>query len=91
MGRGLSTRLATCALLLAAALGGCGDGGGTQRQLTPADVCLSADAALGTFAENATEPFVNPFEMANADKTTVVAKIAAVPYAVDFTIQKGNA
>ena len=29
-----------------------------------------------TFAEQATEPFLNPFEMANADKASVIAKLA---------------
>jgi cytochrome c peroxidase len=42
------------------------------------------DGRARTFAEQATEPFVNPFEMANADKAAVVAKVAAAPYAADF-------
>jgi cytochrome c peroxidase len=43
------------------------------------------DGRARTLAEQATEPFVNPFEMANADKASVVAKVAAAPYAADFT------
>jgi cytochrome c peroxidase len=42
------------------------------------------DGRSRTLAEQATEPFINPFEMANADKAAVVAKVAAAPYAVDF-------
>jgi len=42
------------------------------------------DGRARTFAEQATEPFVNPFEMANADKAAVVAKVAAAPYAAEF-------
>ena len=42
------------------------------------------DGRARTFAEQATEPFLNPFEMANADKAAVVAKLAAAPYADDF-------
>ncbi len=42
------------------------------------------DGRARTFAEQAAEPFVNPFEMANADKAAVVAKLAAAPYAADF-------
>ena len=42
------------------------------------------DGRARTLAEQATEPFVNPFEMANADKSVVVAKVAAGAYAADF-------
>ena len=42
------------------------------------------DGRARTFAEQATEPFINPFEMANADKAAVVAKLAAAPYAAEF-------
>jgi len=42
------------------------------------------DGRARTLAEQATEPFINPFEMANADKAAVVAKLAAAPYAGDF-------
>jgi len=42
------------------------------------------DGRARNFAEQATEPFINPFEMANADKAAVVAKLAAAPYAADF-------
>jgi cytochrome c peroxidase len=43
------------------------------------------DGRARTFAEQATEPFLDPFEMANADKASVVAKVAAAPYAAEFT------
>jgi cytochrome c peroxidase len=42
------------------------------------------DGRARTFAEQATEPFLNPFEMANADKAAVIAKLAAAPYAAEF-------
>ncbi|HSC63628.1 MAG TPA: cytochrome c peroxidase [Caldimonas sp.] len=42
------------------------------------------DGRARTLAEQATEPFLNPFEMANADKAGVIAKIAAAPYAAEF-------
>ncbi|MEO8523941.1 MAG: cytochrome c peroxidase [Caldimonas sp.] len=42
------------------------------------------DGRARTFAEQAVEPFINPFEMANADKASVVAKLAGAPYAADF-------
>ena len=42
------------------------------------------DGRAPTFAAQATEPFLNPFEMANADKASVVAKLAAAPYAAEF-------
>ncbi len=42
------------------------------------------DGRAKTFAEQATEPFLNPFEMANADKASVIARLAAAPYAADF-------
>jgi cytochrome c peroxidase len=42
------------------------------------------DGRARTFAEQASEPFINPFEMANADKAAVVAKLGAAPYAADF-------
>jgi cytochrome c peroxidase len=48
------------------------------------------DGRSRTFAEQATEPFVNPFEMANSDKAAVVAKIAAAPYAADFKALYGD-
>lgn len=47
------------------------------------------DGRARTFAEQATEPFVNAFEMANADKASVVAKVAAGPYAADFKMLFG--
>ena len=48
------------------------------------------DGRARNFAEQATEPFINPFEMANADKAAVVAKIAAASYAADFRTLYGN-
>ena len=48
------------------------------------------DGRARNFAEQATEPFINPFEMAYADKAAVVAKIAAAPYAADFRTLYGN-
>jgi cytochrome c peroxidase len=49
------------------------------------------DGRARNFAEQATEPFINPFEMANVDKAAVVAKVAAAPYAADFRALYGNA
>ena len=49
------------------------------------------DGRARTFAEQATEPFINPFEMANVDKAAVVAKLAAAPYAADFRAFYGDA
>jgi cytochrome c peroxidase len=42
------------------------------------------DGRAPDFAEQASEPFINPFEMANADKASVVARLAAAPYAAEF-------
>ena len=42
------------------------------------------DGRARHFAEQATEPFLNPFEMANIDKAAVLTKVAAAPYAADF-------
>ena len=42
------------------------------------------DGRARTFAEQATEPFLNSFEMANVSKAAVIAKLAAAPYAADF-------
>ena len=42
------------------------------------------DGRARTLAEQATEPFLNPFEMANASKAAVIAKLAAAPYAAEF-------
>ena len=49
------------------------------------------DGRARDFAEQATEPFLNPFEMANADKAAVVAKVAMAPYAADFRRLYGDA
>jgi cytochrome c peroxidase len=49
------------------------------------------DGRARTFAEQATEPFINPFEMANVDKAAVVAKLAAAPYADEFRKLYGDA
>ncbi|MGZ8260110.1 MAG: cytochrome-c peroxidase [Caldimonas sp.] len=42
------------------------------------------DGRAGDFASQAGEPFLNPSEMANADKAAVVAKLARAPYAAEF-------
>lgn len=42
------------------------------------------DGRAKTLAAQATEPFLNPFEMANADKAAVVGKLAAATYAADI-------
>ena len=42
------------------------------------------DGRAGSPAEQAAEPFLNPFEMANPDKASVVAKLAAATYAAEF-------
>ncbi len=42
------------------------------------------DGRARNFAEQATEPFINPLEMANVDKAAVIAKVAAAPYAAEF-------
>jgi len=42
------------------------------------------DGRARDLAEQASEPFLNPFEMANADKASVIAKLAAAPYATEF-------
>ncbi len=42
------------------------------------------DGRAANFAEQAAEPFLNPFEMANSDKAAVIARLAAAPYAADF-------
>ena len=48
------------------------------------------DGRARTFAEQATQPFLNPVEMANADKASVVAKLAAAPYAAEFRSLYGD-
>ncbi len=42
------------------------------------------DGRAASPAEQAAEPFLNPFEMANPDKASVVAKLAAATYAAEF-------
>ena len=42
------------------------------------------DGRAATLEEQAKGPFVNPIEMANPDKATVVAKVRAAPYAGKF-------
>ena len=42
------------------------------------------DGRARTFAEQATEPFLNPFEMANASRAAVIAKLSAAPNAAEF-------
>ncbi|HET6599367.1 MAG TPA: cytochrome c peroxidase, partial [Burkholderiaceae bacterium] len=42
------------------------------------------DGRAATLAAQAAEPFLNPLEMANADKVAVVTKLAAASYATEF-------
>ncbi|MBI3530017.1 MAG: c-type cytochrome [Betaproteobacteria bacterium] len=42
------------------------------------------DGRAASLAEQAAEPFLNPVEMANPDKASVVAKLAAASYATEF-------
>ncbi len=42
------------------------------------------DGRAASLADQAGRPFLNPREMANADKAAVVARLAAAPYAKDF-------
>ncbi|WLT30975.1 cytochrome-c peroxidase [Geothrix sp. PMB-07] len=42
------------------------------------------DGRAGSLAEQAAGPFLNPREMAMPDKASVVARLAAAPYAADF-------
>jgi cytochrome c peroxidase len=42
------------------------------------------DGRAASLASQAAEPFLNPFEMANADAAAVVAKLAAASYAAEF-------
>ena len=49
------------------------------------------DGRARTFAEQATQPFLNPVEMANADKASVIAKLATTPYAAEFRKLYGDA
>jgi len=42
------------------------------------------DGRASSLADQAKQPFVNPVEMANADVASVVAKLAAAPYAAKF-------
>jgi cytochrome c peroxidase len=42
------------------------------------------DGRVDTLEEQARQPFLNPVEMANPDSDTVVAKVAAAPYADQF-------
>ena len=45
---------------------------------------LFRDGRVDTLEAQAKAPFLNPVEMANPDKETVVAKLAAAPYAAQF-------
>ena len=49
------------------------------------------DGRARTFAEQAAQPFLNPLEMANADKASVVTRLAAAPYAAEFRQLYGEA
>jgi cytochrome c peroxidase len=42
------------------------------------------DGRAASLAEQAAEPFLNPFEMGNPDEASVVAKLAAATYAAEF-------
>jgi cytochrome c peroxidase len=42
------------------------------------------DGRASSLAVQAAEPFLNSFEMANPDKASVIAKLAATPYAAEF-------
>ncbi|GAB1383281.1 cytochrome c peroxidase [Burkholderiales bacterium] len=49
------------------------------------------DGRAATLAEQAGGPFLNPLEMANPDKASVIAKLAAAPYAAEFRRVYGDA
>lgn len=49
------------------------------------------DGRAASLAAQAAEPFLNPFEMANADQAAVVAKLAATNYAEEFRTAYGDA
>ncbi|MFP5404849.1 MAG: cytochrome-c peroxidase [Gammaproteobacteria bacterium] len=49
------------------------------------------DGRARNLAEQATEPFLNPFEMANDDKASVVRRLAAAPYSDEFRNVFGEA
>lgn len=49
------------------------------------------DGRVDTLARQAAEPFLNPREMANADKAAVVAKLAQARYAAEFRQLYGSA
>lgn len=42
------------------------------------------DGRVDTLADQAAEPFLNDFEMANPDKASVIAKLSAAAYAAEF-------
>ncbi|MGC4062458.1 MAG: cytochrome c peroxidase [Aquabacterium sp.] len=48
------------------------------------------DGRVDTLAAQAKEPFLNPIEMGNPDKASVVAKLALRPYADQFKAQFGQ-
>ena len=49
------------------------------------------DGRAATLAEQAAGPFLNPLEMANPDKASVITKLAAAPYAAEFRRVYGDA
>lgn len=49
------------------------------------------DGRAGTLTDQAIEPFITPFEMANADAATVIAKLRTRPYIADFIALYGAA
>jgi cytochrome c peroxidase len=48
------------------------------------------DGRAATLEEQAMQPFLNPVEMANADKTTVVEKVSQAAYAGEFEALYGD-
>lgn len=49
------------------------------------------DGRAATLADQATMPFTNPIEMANADAASVIAKLTTRPYLADFEALYGSA
>jgi cytochrome c peroxidase len=48
------------------------------------------DGRAATLADQAIEPFVTPFEMANADAAAVIVKLQSRPYFAEFTTLYGS-
>jgi len=49
------------------------------------------DGRAGTLADQAVDPFITPFEMANADAAAVIARLRTRPYIADFIALYGAA